>query len=300
MYQKMINQRKSNGPWLLSEETLIKMDSLMTESYDDLAKCRVKPDGNYYGDSNTKTLTIWFKNVSDVSFRSFKEALVDERFFNKMPIKFEYTVKVGDDKISIALDSSWMCNDFQYYIQCKDHNTENNILYAMDKIYSVEKPKALPMLTSKIGKLSFLIYFILLLLLCTTINYRLTAPFNHTIKSKIYQILLKEELQQEDYFEIIKYTAIKDLGIYDLIDGSDTKKASKIYGAILLYYLTIGFLLCTIISLNPKASFAIGKGKHKVRHWKSYYKFIYYAIPIVIILPIFVNIISNIITMRVN
>jgi hypothetical protein len=299
MYEKKINERKDSGPWLLTEETLIKIDSLMEKAYGDLIKWENRSDENYRSEIHTKTLTIWFKNKAEVKFQSFKEAFISEDFSNQNPFKFEFNIEVGINKINIELNSGWFNNYFQYFINC-NNNIEDNIIYEMYKIYSIEKPKKLPTLTNKISFWSFLIYLLMYIILSNVIVSRYNTSYEKMIRNYVYQILSKENLQQEDYLEIIKYTTIKNYKFYDLIEGSDALNVSNLIIKSITYYLIIGFLLCTIISLNPRASFAIGKGINKVKFWKSYYKFIYHAIPIMIILPIIINIISNIITKSIN
>jgi len=58
-------------------------------------------------------------------------------------------------------------------------------------------------------------------------------------------------------------------------------------------------LLCLLISIFPKSTFAVGKGIKKVKGWKLYYKILYYIIPFVIIIPLAIGVLSNIIAQRI-
>jgi len=222
--------------------------------------------------------------------------LLLESYSKQKPIKFEYIIEIGSNKINIELNTNGFKNYFSYYIHCENEDIEDNITYEMQKIYSVEKPSKILQIASIIGSFSFFIYFLLFILVVYIVSSRINAPFDKAIKNNIYQILLKDNLQQEDYFEIFKYTTIHKYKFYNLIKYDDTR---GIYDKILVYYLIGGFVLCIIISLNPKSSFAVGKGINKVKFWKRYYKFVYY-IPVFIILPIIISIVSNIITKNIN
>jgi len=151
------------------------------------------------------------------------------------------------------------------------------------------------------GRSIFLFYFLLLLLLSFVFVAQYNNPHDEAIKNKIYQILSKESLQQDDYFELIKYKTIKDYKFYslidnDLLDTANLRNLSKLFDKIFINYLIIGFLFCLVVVFTPKASFAIGKGKRKVNFWKNYYKFLLKIFPAMILLPIIINILSSFIT----
>jgi hypothetical protein len=301
---KTIKEDNRIGPWLLSEETLIKLDSLMEKSFNDFKMLiEVKPEHNFLYDSLKKTLTIWFSDEDEIQFNSFKEAIVSDKFSNRKPIKFEYVSEFMSNRVSIILDST-KNNYFGYYINCKDDATKNNIIYDMQQIYNSERPKTFFSLASIISSYIFPFYIILLGILLLIFSDQYIGSYNKAIDNKVQQILSKGDLQQEDYFEIVKYTTIKNFKFYNLLDDDllkiyNTRNLSNLYGKIILNYLIIGFIFCFIVTFNPKASFAVGKSKEKVKFWKSYYYILFKIIPIMIILPIVINIISYFITRNI-
>jgi hypothetical protein len=291
--QEIINQKRGLGPWLLSEETLAKIDSLMDKAYIDIVDWVKRTDKKYSNENYTKKLTIWFENGTKFEFQSFKEVSMSDNFSNQEPFKFEYIIEVGHNRVNIELNTD-LLKHFQYNITCEDKSIENNIVYDMRNIYSAEKPEIISVIASMIGIFSFVFYFLLLLLLSNIYTLHYEIPNENAIKNKVYQILLKDSLQQEDYFEIIKYTSIQDFKLYRLIENDDSKRLSNRYDIIFLSYLVIGFVICIIITLSPKSSFAVGKGIKKVKRWKNY-KRVYYNIIKLIFLPLIISIVSNII-----
>jgi len=227
--REILNQKKGLGPWLLTEETLTKIDSLMVKAYEDFVELAESSNKNY-----TKKLTIWFSNGSKVEFKSFREVLMSESFSNQIPEEFEYVIEVGVNKINIEFHTKWL-NYFQYYILCEDKDRENNIIYDMKSIYSAEKPKLFFSVASMLRFLSFAFYILLLYGLNSIYNLHYEIPNNKVIKNKAYQILSKDSLQQEDYFELIKYNTIYNFKLYKLIEDDNSKNISEKYGTIYIY-----------------------------------------------------------------
>ena len=287
-------QRMDCGPWLLTEETLENIDTVMEKAYNNFSGLRKITDEECYN-LREKSLRIWFNNNTNAEFQSFKEFSISDAYSNLKPIKFKYEIDSLFNKINIELTDDWPNGCFQYYVRCEDSNLEDNLIYDIYKIYTTARPSKLIMATSKIGILSWVIYLLLMLLIGYIQNSQYQTPIKNMMKAKIYQILSKEKLSQEDYFEITKYTIIDNFKFYDLMENDELRNVRNKFNQISVYYVLIGFLLCIIISLNPKASFAAGRSIAKVRFWKTYYRVIYYIIPAIIILPILINIISNII-----
>jgi hypothetical protein len=305
MNNKSVSNKEENliGPWLLTEETLIEFDSLMEKYFNDF-KVLTESNPIYKNiplyNNPQKILTIWFNVDEKMEFNSFKEAIVSDSCSNKKPIKFEYISEVGSNRVIIELESQKI-NYFKYFVNCSDDTIKNNIIYDMQKIYNIEKPKPFFSYASVIGGTIFLIYILLFLILLYIYVDQSQKSFDKAINNKIYQILSKDDLQQEDYFEIFKYTTIKNNKFYSLLDDDilitdNSKKFSGLFNKIILNYLILGFLFCFIVTLNPKASFAVGKSKGKVRFWKGYYYFLFKFLPIMIVLPIIINVISYFIT----
>ena len=63
--------------------------------------------------------------------------------------------------------------------------------------------------------------------------------------------------------------------------------------------MIIGFIVCLIFTATPKPSFAVGRGKKKVAFWKGYYKFLLKFLPIWVLLPIVLNLVSYLITKKI-
>ena len=309
-FENMVGKVKSKkedgirGPWLLSEETLLKFDSLMENAFNTFNVLIEKDPSqkqNFLSSCDSeKKLSIWFDDREEEQFNSFKEAIISDSCSISKPVKFKYVTEVWSNRVIIELDSKGD-NYFRYYINCEDDTIKNNINYDMQQIYNAEKPKAFFSYASIMGGTIFLFYFILFLPLFFAFDIKYNNPHNEAIRNKIYQILSKESLQQEDYFEIIKYMTIKEYKFYnllenDLLDTSNLRNLSKLFDKIFTNYLIIGFLFCLIVVFTPKASFAIGKSKRKVKFWKNYYNFLLKIFPVMILLPIIINIISSFIT----
>jgi hypothetical protein len=293
-------QKTDKGPWLLSEDALKTIDSIMEKAYNDFINLGEKREGDYPNKlTNRKILTVWFNDDIKTEVNSFKEIFISETYSKLKPIKFEYAIEVGYNRVNVELNGEWSNSYFQYYVNCNDNNIENNIIYDIQNIYNVEKPKRFFIIASKIGPISWLAYFLILMVMVAVLNSKYQTPINNVIKNKLYTILSKDNLDQNDYFEIIKYTTIYNFEFYTLIENEKAKEILNIYNKILNNYLLAGFLFCIIFTFNPRASFSVGKGISKVRKWKMYYKIILYIIPTMIIIPILINIISEII-MRNN
>jgi hypothetical protein len=293
---RKVNLKENNimSPWLLSEEVLSKIDSLMEKAYCDF-NTLVK-DRPYI--TKKKLLTIWFKDGTEENFQSFREAMVSFNNSNQNPVKFEYVSEVSLNRINIKLDATkYDC--FGYYINCEDVNINNNLCYDMQQIYFNEKPKWFFSVASLIRGYSFLFYFLIFLATFAIMILQLEDPFKNT-KERIHQILLNENLQQEDYLEIIKYSTIINYNFTDLAIPNNQSNLTKQFSNILNNYIIIGLILCLIITATPKPFFAIGKGKKRVAFWKCYYRFLLIFLPIGVLLPILINLISYLITKYIN
>jgi len=189
----------------------------------------------------------------------------------------------------------WPDRSFQYYVRCEDDNLEDNLIYEINKIYTSARPNNFIMLFSQIGLLSWVIFILFYIVIYFVQDNQYIAPVSTMIRTKIYQILSKEELVIEDYLDIIKYKTIYDLGFYSLMENDELTIVRNKFIKLKDYYIKVGILLCIIISINPRATFAAGRNKSKVKIWRYYYKFIYYTILEVIILQILINFISQII-----
>jgi hypothetical protein len=290
-------QRSDKGPWLLTEETLEKFDAVMEKAYNYFSDLK-KKDDERYSSNLTKSLRIEFNDGTSADFDSFKEFSVSKINLSLRPVQFKYEIDFSSNKINIELSEEWSTRSFQYYIRCEDNTMEDNLIYEINKIYTAERPNKLIMLISKIGLYSWFFYFIFLIVIIAVNSGQYQAPINNMIKTKIYQILSKDELVKEDYFDIIRYKTIYDLHLYTLMENEELAIVRNKINTIFNYYLLIGFLLCIIISINPRATFAAGRNISKVKFWRFYYKVIYYFIPVIIILPILINIISQIIAKK--
>ena len=198
-----IREQADYGPWLLSEETLIKIDTIMIKAYDDFIAfediSNTTQNKKYY----YKKLTIYYKNEINVSYKSFKEAIVSEDISLLKPIKFEYIIEVDNNKFYIELNSEK--DYFQYYIYCKNDEIEDNLIYEMKNIYIKEKPKKIFSIFSRIGLWSWLINICILSIMANVISNVNNTPIQKHIENKIYQLLIKEEISDDDYKDIIKY-----------------------------------------------------------------------------------------------
>ena len=290
------------GPWLLSEETLIKIDTLMEKAFIDFNVLIKKQNEERSYLANKKSLTIKFNNDTEENYNSFKEAIVSDTYSNQKPVMFEYISEVSSNELIIKLDSVY--NDsFGYYINCEDVSIRNNLCYDMKQIYFADKPKLFFSFASILRGYSFLFYILILFLTIIIMVFQFDDSFRKT-KETLHQLLLKDDLQQEDYFEIIRYSTIINHKFYDLAIPNDNnnnqEKLTKLFGKILFNYLIIGFIICLIITATPRSSFAIGKGKRKVTFWKGYYKLLLKYLPIWVLLPIFINLLSYLITKKIN
>jgi hypothetical protein len=164
-----VRQRDDKGPWLLSEETLLKIDEIMERAYDDFARIGEKSETSTYSNEiPVIKLTIWFMDEIEAEFKSFKEAIVSGSYSKLKPIRFEYKLSLRSNRVNLELNSS--PSGFEYYINCDDDNIENNIIYEIHKIYSAEKPKTFFIITSAFGFSSFLLYFLILFIMATSKN----------------------------------------------------------------------------------------------------------------------------------
>jgi hypothetical protein len=285
------------GPWLLSEETLIKIDILMEKGFSEFNALIKKQNKEKSYLTNKKTLTIWFNNGTEEDFKSFKDAIVSDIYFDQKPVKFEYVLEVSSNRLNIILDSKY--DVFGYYINCEDVNIRNNLCYDMQQIYFADKPNLFFSFASLFRGLSFLFYFLIFVLTIIIMTIPINSSLKNT-KEKLHQILLKDDLQQEDYFEIIRYSTIINNKFYDLAipNNNNQENLTKLFDKIIFNYLIIGFIICLIITATPRPSFAVGKGKKKVKFWKGYYIILLKYLPLWVLLPIILNLFSYLITKK--
>ena len=78
---------------------------------------------------------------------------------------------------------------------------------------------------------------------------------------------------------------------YDYVPESWNIERKEMENQILLYCVG-AFLFSLFIRIRPKANFAIGKGKRRIKAWNTYKYIIFILIPTSILIPILINRIS--------
>ena len=302
------------GPWLLDLQQLQQLDEIVNVQWEKLSvyrnnriiqeierNCNNYPeerrksirDGivervkNSYENRNFyKILSINYKSGRKLEVESFKEAAMHKEFENDMPLKFTYKINCVDIEAEIKT-SSYLTNQIEYSVNTCSIPEAQELFYELEGWLKRVKPSFLVKSWSVFGAWLLILTLILL-------GVHFISPFNNNTK--------KDTLIQEAHKILNDGISNDEISkVLEILLSLETKynfnlgevESKEINYSKLSIFLAIS-LCVLILSFPPKSIIGIGKGEKKLNIWRNWIKVVTYIIPVLVILPIIINKLSNI------
>ncbi len=307
--RKMYNgNRKICGSWLMDEKALLSLEevarNMYTYLYDVQENQIEKSQGNneecnYYQRLKNTTsypkINICFVKGSDKQVDSFKDIFDLLEYRECLVRKIEISFRCLGTKVMLTLSSG---NDTSNYFEYEIIGSETFENYEYHKDILIGKIENwIDSYKPCIGLTAWYylavltpIFCLLIAVVCLGISLMDSGAKDQYFKqydSEIAQIV-ESEINDSNRDRAIQMILQKE---YDYVPESWNIERKKTENQILLYCEGM-FLFCLFIRIRPKANFAIGKGKRRIKAWNTYKYIIFILIPTSILIPILINRIS--------
>lgn len=306
---KMYNgNKKICGIWLMDEKALLSLEevaqNMYTYLYDVQENLIEKSQGNseecnYY--ESLKNITIYpkinicFAKGSDRKVDSFKDIFDLLEYRECLVRKIEISFRCLGTKVLLTLSSGKdASNYFEYEIIGSE--TFENYEYHKDILIGkienwIDSHKPGIGLTIWYHLASWAPAFIMLIaaifLFVSMMDSSAKNQYFKQYESEIAQIV-ESGINDSNRDRAIQMILQKE---YDYVPESWNIERKEMENQILLYCVG-AFLFFLFIRIRPKANFAIGKGKRRIKAWNTYKYIIFILIPTSILIPILINRIS--------
>jgi len=289
-----IDHYTSIGPWLFDEESLFEMDDLISNAIKEVelyeANEAVKTNCSVPVVAS-RTLSIKTKSGIEKVGTNFRDLVIENQEMKDIPISFNYQIRVKYNYLTISLDRNKKKIDYiETFGSIENGSVGKKIKYIVDKYLEKYKPSLVKQIVRSFGFLSMLVLSLIIFLKLsyydTIYNIEQNKPVVDEVKLLISKVTLTDiEIQRLLQLNTMKVFSIKTTDCNILSDENIIRD--------ILLTIILGGIICILLIVNPKSTLAIGKGKDKVIFWNRYYRIIYYAIPVLILLPILINYISQ-------
>lgn len=293
---KDIKNQNSIGPWLLNEECLLKLDELFDSVYQQLLTFENEKSAasSYLGEfRQIKYVEIVYKSGNKNKYDCFEDAIYDAEHKNDLVISFEYLVAVKYNELQLSVKkNNRNISYLEWFGNISESQIRSRFEHSINKLLQQEWPSFFRQIAHLMGVLSWLILGVILLfeLFLSVTTYSIN--FNNSLKRDIIELVSKTDLTNQELSKLIRCLAAKEFSI-DINKVGLDKVYTKNLNSILLYTLIIGAIICLALTISPDSHFGIGRGESKIRKWKKYYHFMFYAFPITILIPIAINLLTN-------
>lgn len=305
------NTNRVHGPWLLDSEQLQRLDSIINIQWEKLTKYRnkliqqeidgelnsfskeeqerrkkgveekVKKNYRYGDDKFYKELRIDYRSKRLLIVDSFKEAAMHKEFENDLPIKFNYKIRCVDVESEIKLD---FFNKIEYSVNTYSINESKELYYELEGWLKKVNPSILIKVWSRIGS-----WILPLLIGVLAILPSININNNRDILIEEAHKILNEGITTDEVEKALEIILSLETD-YELKLG---KMENIEIDYSKLYYLYALILCALILFFPPNSIIGIGKGEQKLNKWRNWINVVTYVIPVLIILPIIINRISN-------
>ncbi len=288
------SQQRIKGPWLIDQKALEKLDCLLESIHQKLVQV-ANTDNAKEGNTNQKKLDVpknamlIAKNKSRIEDSTLLGILRDPKAKDFDPL--ELNIKIGyrylGPSFLLSVDSKYD-GELEYSVECKNDQIRDEINYNIDAWVEELKPNKFLQFWS--NWLPYLLCPIILtgITIMSLVLFKMPKDINkESLKSQAYK-LLQAGINEQNHNEAIEILLKLQTNI-----STDNKSAKPILRINALKVLII-FLACIImLSIVPKTSLGIGKGKRIVAFYKFWIKFIVITIPSLIILPKLIDIVNR-------
>ena len=298
------------GPWLLNLQRLQELDTIVDNQFQKMSVYRdsiiqselgekkkeyeetsfnyqdeellARVKDSYRIQKYTKQLRVGFKSGKTVIANSFREIAMDKNLENDMPKDFTYKIECVDIEAKITNDT-WSDNKISFSVNTLAIEEAKETYYEFENWLKQVSPPLYVKIWRKIGKwIPFLFIFLILLIQDKNISTkdRLVSEAHEILKDGI------NESELEKSIEILLALETK----YEKDDSQSDPKPWDFQRIFRAFLILSGIL---IIMYPPNSIVGICKGEKKLNRWNTWIKIVTYIIPVMIILPILINLLTD-------
>ena len=297
--------RTINGSWLMDDRALNSLESVANDIFCYLNEIQDKFIAQFEEASVSKyrynhlkdstfepIIEITFSDSSKKKVKSFREIydLLEIREFlvNRVVI----TMRCLGTRVELTLSSGdTTSNYFKYEVtgdeELAEYDSYKNIVIGKIENWIDEyKPDLFLTIWYYLAKWSAvgILMFFMIMFLSAGMYSSSKEQYFKNFESEIAEIV-EEGISDANRDRAIELILIKQ---YNYVPQSWTEESSKL-GDKIIYACGLGMLFCLFVRIRPKSHFWIGKGKARVKFWKSYRQIVFVGIPTVIIIPILIS-----------
>lgn len=221
--------------------------------------------GSSYRYQASKSLVLLFAGEKRMEISTFEAAVREQNCKNDVPVGFTYSLKCADVSCSIQLP---YVSGAMKLMTSPDTLPEARELFTV--LRSWMEGRRLPLwqrIWANLSGLQWVAFFPIMILL-------LVASGSGSGK-KVYQQQAAELLQGGiDESEKTKALELILTLTGGLAPASQSENFSKVW-----WWLLSLLIVAILLSIYPKTTLGIGKGQSRIRHWRRWINFAFYAIP---------------------
>lgn len=293
------DQFSYGGPWLITKEQLIELDSIINETWDTyqlLLNTEVNGDKDLteeqreknikdylskavYGRFNTYNITITLKNQKVKKYNKLIDALKDLDLNQEEVICLKITLSSLNNNLFFEISRENSDQNLRANVNSDSIKIKEDICFKLDNWINKVKPKKYIELWCKFKGLHWVFIYGIIYIYITI--WTSSHSYKSIIKEEAYK-LLNSGINENNVEKAVELL-LKLNSNWMPLDYNIN------YTSFFIYLLIIIFLGISI-SFAPKTTFDIGLGKRKINIWKTWINFATIFLPFTILIPIFINI----------
>lgn len=312
-------QSKSyRGPFLLEKEDIEKLDNLLnvisnklTLSNDNQIREEIFKEHSgfdvnidkkfelkrkrYPFDQKQRNVFLHLKSKRKLHSSSFEDLLRELVHNDEEPDGIEISYSNGKNSFDLSINSGYYDEKLKYSIKCQDELLYKDLVFEIESWIDTVKPSPIVKIWNQNGGIAYITLFIFFLIF-TILNGINDKDARDYYQDELNE-LAKEQIQRGTNDTTI-YNSIdlllklaSDYVPNDYISKKEVFKESLIYK--MRYILISIVVLAIVINIPPKTTIGLGKGVHTLKKRKLWIKIWLFFVPVLIILPIIINLISR-------
>lgn len=294
------------GSWLMDDNSLNGLEEMIKDIYeylkgiqDNLKKEMPEEESSilfipsYLREPEPPKIEVVSKDRVVVVGKTFKEINESLELRNQIVQKMSIVLRCLGMKVEVTLSSGDASANFFKYEVLGSEKIENYESYKNVVIGKIEnwidenKPDLLMFLWYKLAQVNMLLMalVIAIMLFGFLVSSGNKEQYYDMYNSEIVEIV-DSGITEENRDRALELILLRE---YEYVPEEWSQRNNKVAEKILIAGL-IGVVICIFVGICPKANFAVGKGKQRVKFWNCYRKVMFVIVPTVFIIPILINI----------
>jgi hypothetical protein len=289
---------KIMGPWLVENRYIIELDFLADKIMEKAiefnnSEISNKTVSNIDGvdlkktfpyNNEKKEFVIEFFDNTKLVGTSIQELIKNPEIKNKKASFIKMNIERGNFIFDLEINKRKFLGPLEYNIKCKDNELALDVKYEVDRWLKPFKPSPL----MSMWKFSVLLWIFFFLFFKTIQDNKTLLKVTFDFANKAEAVMLvKKGINDSTIYRAVELLLVKT---YDMeVKDKDYIVKQRRDMWILLFSMVILLFL----SFSPNTNIGIGRGEVIIKRWKLYIKLIYIVIPLNIILPILINLITK-------